>query len=351
MKILIRAARMVLKSSILAPLLVLGTSCAALNAASVTLAWDANVETDLGGYRVHYGTASQSYTSHVDVGNLTSITLSTLNSGTYYFAVTAYNSGGDESDYSNEVSATIAASDTTPPVISGLSVTSVTSSSATVGWNTNESSDSQVEYGISPSFGNATAIDSALVTTHAQQLTGLLAGTAYYCRVKSRDGAGNLSVSNSTSFTTALNCSYSVSPVGSTTFGAAVSTGVLSVTTATGCGWSAASDSPWLTISSPTSVTGSGTVSYAVAANASGARRVGTLAVAGRTVSITQEAASGCDMNRDGTANVLDLQLLVNVILGTTSCPGNCDINGDRSVNVIDLQTLNNVVLGVRSCP
>jgi hypothetical protein len=33
----------------------------------VTLAWDANTEPDLAGYKVHYGTASGSYTTSVDV--------------------------------------------------------------------------------------------------------------------------------------------------------------------------------------------------------------------------------------------------------------------------------------------
>jgi hypothetical protein len=61
---------------------------------------------ELSGYRVHYGTASRRYTVDVDVGNVTTCVVSNLVSGTYYFAVTAYNSGG-ESDYSVEGSKTI----------------------------------------------------------------------------------------------------------------------------------------------------------------------------------------------------------------------------------------------------
>ena len=40
-------------------------------AEQVTLAWDANTESDLAGYRVHYGTASGSYTTSVDVHKVT----------------------------------------------------------------------------------------------------------------------------------------------------------------------------------------------------------------------------------------------------------------------------------------
>ena len=74
--------------------------------ASVTLAWDANSETDLTGYKVYVGTASRTY------GTPASVPL-TANTGyavtvpigmTQFFAVTAYNTAGLESGYSNEVS-------------------------------------------------------------------------------------------------------------------------------------------------------------------------------------------------------------------------------------------------------
>jgi hypothetical protein len=76
-------------------------------AETVTLAWDPNSETDLAGYRLYYGTTSRSYQNTIDVGNATSTPVSDLQKGaTYYFAVTAYNDSGIESDYSNEVSYT-----------------------------------------------------------------------------------------------------------------------------------------------------------------------------------------------------------------------------------------------------
>jgi hypothetical protein len=75
----------------------------AANAAQVTLAWDKNPESDITGYKIHYGTASGSYDYHVDVGNYTSCNISGLaENTTYYFAATAYNTIG-ESDSSKEV--------------------------------------------------------------------------------------------------------------------------------------------------------------------------------------------------------------------------------------------------------
>ena len=83
------------------------------SAQSVTLIWNANPEPDIAGYRLHYGTASQTYTQVIDVGNSTTATLSNLASGsTYFFVVIAYNTTLMGSPPSNEVSATVGVSAT-----------------------------------------------------------------------------------------------------------------------------------------------------------------------------------------------------------------------------------------------
>jgi hypothetical protein len=80
---------------------------------SVTLSWQAPTENsdgsalmDLKGYKVHYGSAPQSYSDIIQVANsgLTTYVIQNLPTGTYYFAVTAYNSSGKESSLSGEVS-------------------------------------------------------------------------------------------------------------------------------------------------------------------------------------------------------------------------------------------------------
>jgi hypothetical protein len=84
-------------------------------AQDVTLEWDANTEPDLAGYNVYYktgssgppynGTGATQGNSPIDVGNITQFTLTGLADGfTYFFVVTAYNTGDVESGYSNEVS-------------------------------------------------------------------------------------------------------------------------------------------------------------------------------------------------------------------------------------------------------
>lgn len=77
-----------------------------VSAYDVTLSWDPNTEPDLAGYKVYYGTSSHNYTETIDVGNTTTYQITGLSEGTYYFAVTAYDTSGNESDFSDEVSKT-----------------------------------------------------------------------------------------------------------------------------------------------------------------------------------------------------------------------------------------------------
>ena len=54
---------------------------------------------------------------------------------------------------------------------------------------------------------------------------------------------------------------------------------------------------------------------------------------------------SPCDINYDGVANVVDVQLIINEALGVT--PAVNDLNGDGVVNVVDVQIVINAALGL----
>ena len=179
-------------------------------AGEITLAWDAPVTnedgtplTDLAGYKIYYGTSSGNYTEIMDVGNETAHQFTGLPDGTeYFFAVTAYDASANESTYSNEVSKIAQSTDTTPPVISGIYYDNMTVGSATINWTTNEVSDTQVEYGMTTSYGYTTNLDASPVISHSQTLNGLYASTTYHYRVLSRDPSGNLNASADYTFTT-----------------------------------------------------------------------------------------------------------------------------------------------------
>jgi hypothetical protein len=72
---------------------------------AVTLIWNPSTDPSVTGYNVYYGVASRTYTNKLDAGSATNVTVKGLIRGsTYFFAATAYNLLGVESDYSSEVS-------------------------------------------------------------------------------------------------------------------------------------------------------------------------------------------------------------------------------------------------------
>src|SRR5207248_7441082 len=96
--------------------------------------------------------------------------------------------------------------DGTPPnfVTGSIKATSITTSSAIIVWQTNEVSDSSVDYGTTNTYGTSTTVKdtSPKVTSHSVTLTGLNNNALYHFRVKSRDATGNLATSGDFTFTT-----------------------------------------------------------------------------------------------------------------------------------------------------
>jgi len=81
--------------------------------------------------------------------------------------------------------------DNIPPVISDVLVTNITSSSATITWDTDESSNSLVDYGTSTAYGETKGDANADTTTHSVEISDLLPGTDYLLRVRSMDASDN----------------------------------------------------------------------------------------------------------------------------------------------------------------
>lgn len=97
---------------LLSLLMILIWMVAPATAADVVLNWNANTESDLAGYKIYQSTISGQYGAPVaTLGKVTATTLVlpqlTVDT-TYFFAITAYDSAGNESGKSNEVSKLIA---------------------------------------------------------------------------------------------------------------------------------------------------------------------------------------------------------------------------------------------------
>ena len=142
-------------------------------AADASLSWtaptthtDGTPLTDLAGYKVHIGSASRQYDQKLDVGKATNYTVSNLtDGGTYYFAVTAYNSSGVESTYSNEASKTFAA----------LPATHVITATAGSGGTITAIGNSKINVASSGS----TVITSVTVNDGANQAFSIAAASGY----------------------------------------------------------------------------------------------------------------------------------------------------------------------------
>ncbi|MBZ5496659.1 MAG: IPT/TIG domain-containing protein [Acidobacteriia bacterium] len=176
--------------------------------------------------------------------------------------------------------------------------------------------------------------------------TGLGTNTNYYYRVEATGAAADSAYSNEVSATT-----LSSPP---TITGMAPSSGRAgTVVTITGTNLNGAttvkfntSAAAGFTVVSPARITAT-----VPAGATSGRISVTTPVGTGASSAVFTVSASRCDINGDGSVNVLDIQLLINSILGIPGSPTNCDINGDGVTNALDLQMLINVILGLTGCP
>jgi phosphodiesterase/alkaline phosphatase D-like protein len=183
-----------------APVVTLATATA-ITTTSATITWTTDQLADSlvdMGLTSGYGTSIQDATPVL----LHTQTLSSLTPATtYHYRVTSRNSQGTAGS-SVDLTFTTAAP---PAVISGVSSSNVTTSGATIAWLTDLAADTQVEYGLTTTYGSSTTLNSSLVTSHQQALSGLSANTLYHFRVRSKTGAGVLTVSDDATFTTMMN--------------------------------------------------------------------------------------------------------------------------------------------------
>jgi fibronectin type 3 domain-containing protein len=107
------------------------TPLAALAAGTVTLAWDPSPATNaIASYNLYYGAGSATYTNVLAAGTNTTASVSNLVEGaTYYFAATAVDTNGLESNYSTEVSTVIPVKLTNqPPTLNALASVTINES-------------------------------------------------------------------------------------------------------------------------------------------------------------------------------------------------------------------------------
>ena len=173
----------------------------ALTGNSATITWTTNKTSTS---QVEYGlTTSYGSMTTLDTSLITShsVALSGLTGATTYnYRVYSRDAAGNRAMSANGTFTT--AADTTAPVVSANTASGATPTTVTVGWTTDEVSDSQVEYGLTTAYGSTTTLDTSRVTAHSVLVSGLTASTTYHYRVLSRDGSGNLATGIDGTFAT-----------------------------------------------------------------------------------------------------------------------------------------------------
>jgi protocatechuate 3,4-dioxygenase beta subunit len=168
----------------------------------ITLTWTTNEPATSGvSYNdgTHFNVVSDSALTKTHQITLSGLTAQT----TYGITVSSTDTVGNGPTLSAPGNVTTNATpDTTPPVISNLQVTGITTSSAVISWTTDEAASSSVSYGTVAGAPDNSKADVNGVTTHSLTLTGLLDGTRYYLTVSSADASGNTAASGETDFKT-----------------------------------------------------------------------------------------------------------------------------------------------------
>lgn len=126
---------------------------------------------------------------------------------TYHFQVMSKDASGNLATSPDKTFTTKALPDDTDPVISGVAVSEIGSTTARVSWATNEPATSKVYFdsGTSLDRDDSSIVENAaLATSHSLPLSGLAASTTYSFAVQSADAAGNTETSAVGSFVTGL---------------------------------------------------------------------------------------------------------------------------------------------------
>jgi len=150
---------------------------------------------------------------NLDVGNVTSYSVTGLAaSTTYYYRVRSYDSSDTSSD-SNTIDVTTSSSLATP---NATSATNITTTSFTANWDAvSGATGYYLDVATDNSFNNYVSgyqnLDVGNVTS--QSVTGLTASTTYYYRVRSYDSSNTSANSNTISVTTSSSSSGTVTDV------------------------------------------------------------------------------------------------------------------------------------------
>ena len=171
----------------------------------LALTWDlpTSVGEGVDSYRIYRSTDNVSFSQ---VGSSTSTTYidAGLTQQRYYYNVAACDSTNNCGAVGSTVQEIPTGKFTAPAeLVSGPTISSVTTKRASISWSTNRESDSKISIGTqSGSYSASEVGNSDQVSAHEIQLDNLSPGTTYYIKAKWTDEDGNTGTSQESTFTT-----------------------------------------------------------------------------------------------------------------------------------------------------
>ncbi len=198
-----------------APSIPTNLTATAVSSSEINLSWTASPDTDVAGYKIY--TSS----TYLKSATATSTTDTGLNSSTQYcYAISAYDTTGNESSQTGPVCATTDTATTAPSAPSSLSATALSQSSIALTWQDN--SDNETGFKIERKTGNggtysqintASAI-SGIGSSGYYEDTSLTEGTSYCYKIRAYNLAGDSSYSSESCATTDAAGSAPSAPTG-----------------------------------------------------------------------------------------------------------------------------------------
>jgi lysophospholipase L1-like esterase/peptidoglycan hydrolase-like protein with peptidoglycan-binding domain len=172
---------------------------------TITLSWDTD---EASSTKIEYGATSSygSSTTEEDTGTRVTShdqTITGLTTCTTYHIRAFSEDGAGNVGYSSDIEVTTTNCDSDGPIITSIGASAATTTS-TISWTTDEAGSSQVDYGLTNSYGSQTVESdtSPRVTSHSVSLSSLDTCTTYHYRVRSKDALLNTTTSSDNTFTT-----------------------------------------------------------------------------------------------------------------------------------------------------
>ncbi|MFZ2303560.1 MAG: fibronectin type III domain-containing protein [Minisyncoccia bacterium] len=182
-----------------------GISASSVTPTSAIVSWTTN---EIANGKIYISTstptnlASSTTLGQVVFSTIHSFSISGLSpSTTYYYVVKSADSAGNVATSAQQSFVTTAVADTSSPVISSLTTSSVASTTATVSWNTDELATGKLWYGTSTPL-TLYMQNTTLSLTHLFNIIGLTASTTYSLLIESIDNASNTATSTASFVTT-----------------------------------------------------------------------------------------------------------------------------------------------------